>query len=88
VPFLLAHARNKVGEAVLKGGIDDVVRIYSDNITFNRDVDLDIPNLLPEGKTSGNIEWTSARFGKHICAKCDARFRYAKKEFGKHIEEC
>ena len=88
MPFLLAHARNKVGDAVLKGGIDDVVRIYSDNITFNRDVDLDIPNLLPEGKTSENIEWTSARFGKHICPKYDGRFRYAKKEFAKHIEEC
>ena len=85
MPFLLAHARNKVGDVVLKD-IDHVVRVYSDNVTFNRNIEVGIPNMLPEGKTTGTIEWKNARFGKHICHKCDGRYPYA--FIADHIKEC
>jgi hypothetical protein len=85
MPFLLAYARNKVAKVALKN-IGNVVRVYSDNITFNKDIKLNITNLLLEDKTTGKIEWRNARFGKHICSKYDGRFTHC--DFLKHTEEC
>jgi hypothetical protein len=75
MPFLISYARNTVANVVLKD-IDNVVRIYTDNITFKTDIKLNISNLLQEDKTTGHIEWFNASNGQHICNKCNERFNY------------
>lgn len=55
-PFLAAHGRNRTALAALHS-IDEVVRIYNDNVTFNKEQDLKINNLHEEDKTTGYINW-------------------------------
>jgi len=60
-PFLLSKSREMTGKVAVKY-IDDVVRICTDNITFNKVHDdvvfqANTFKLTKEGKTTGKIKW-------------------------------
>lgn len=55
-PFLTAHGRNRTALVVLED-IENVVRVYNDNVTFNKEQTFNIHNLLNEDKTTGLIKW-------------------------------
>lgn len=60
-PFLLSKSRSLTGTIAMKY-IDDVVRIHTDNVTFNKQHDDVIyetkaMKLVKENKTTGDIEW-------------------------------
>ena len=64
-PFLLSRSRAVTGELAMDY-IDDVIRIHTDNVTFNKEHDDVIEKhttkamtLVKEDKTSGDIEWKS-----------------------------
>lgn len=68
-PFLLSKSRYLTGKIAM-AHIDDVVRIHTDNVTFNVQHDdvLDILKTFPltkEDKTTGLIEWRRTSCYKH-----------------------
>lgn len=54
--FLSAFGRTKISEVALQH-IDHVIRIQTDGIVFDSDVNLNFPLLIKEEKTTGMIEW-------------------------------
>jgi hypothetical protein len=60
-PFLLAKSRDMIGKVAIKY-IDSVIRLHTDNVTFNKQHD-DVVfesktfKLTKENKTTGLIEW-------------------------------
>lgn len=54
--FLTDYARIYVAKVALND-IDDVLRIQTDGITYNKPKSFDYPNFLPDEKKTGNIEW-------------------------------
>ena len=79
-PFITAFGRVKTAKIALLN-IDDVVRIHTDNVTFNKEQTFKIDNLIPEDKTSGNIRLVNINCYFHIC-KCGKEFRW--EEYKKH----
>ena len=68
-PFLLAKSRYLTGKIAM-AHIDDVIRIHTDNVTFNKQHDdvLAILKTFPltkEDKTTGLIEWRTPSCYKH-----------------------
>ena len=55
-PFITSYARLIVASVALDN-VDSVIRIRTDNITYNKPIEHNIPNLIPEGKTTGKIDW-------------------------------
>lgn len=55
-PFLTAYARNIISETALLS-LDNVVRIQTDGVVFNKQMDIDDDQLIPEAKTTGFLEW-------------------------------
>jgi len=53
-PFITAFGRVKTAKIALLN-IDDVLRIHTDGIVFNKEQNFKIENLIPEAKTSGKI---------------------------------
>jgi hypothetical protein len=53
-PFITAFGRVKTAKIVLSN-INDVVRVHTDGIVFNKEQNLKIENLIPENKTTGKI---------------------------------
>lgn len=70
-PFLLDRSRYITAKIAMLY-IDDVVRIQTDNITFNKEHDdimtkyLSFPTLIKEDKTSGLIEWYHVNCYKNL----------------------
>lgn len=63
-PFIVSFVRSIMGTIAFKY-IENVIRVQTDNITFDSDVlkELNIPNFLPEQKTTGLITWKNANVG-------------------------
>src|ERR1700722_5756341 len=79
-PFLLAKSRELTGKVAIKY-IDDVIRIHTDNITFNKEHDNVIFHqktfkLTKELKTTGEIEWRNC-----ACYKNYTNEKYTTKTF-------
>ena len=60
-PFLQSYQRCFMGRIAHDNHFDQIVRICCDNITYKSDVKIDVPNFLPEEKTTGKIQWKNAR---------------------------
>ena len=58
--FMSSFARIRIAETAIYGGIDDVIRIHTDNVTFkcNKDEKMKNRDIKPEDKTTGNLKWT------------------------------
>jgi hypothetical protein len=48
--------------------IDDIVRIQTDGITYNKPKTFDYPNFLPDDKKNGCIEWLNVNKWVHRVA--------------------
>lgn len=57
-PFITSFGRNKTGRIALKM-IDNVVRIHTDGIAFNRDYTIKTEHFTPEKKTTGHIKFNN-----------------------------
>ena len=59
-PFMTSFARNRLAETAIYGGIDDVIRIHTDNVSFktNKDDLMRNRKIDPEKKTTGNLKFT------------------------------
>ena len=57
-PWVTATCRNMVGELALSN-IDNVVRVQCDSISFDKKIDFDDKNFIPEAKTTGLIYWNN-----------------------------
>lgn len=53
-PFITSYGRNKTARVALRM-IENVIRIHTDGVCFNKQADFKCENLLPEDKTTGNI---------------------------------
>ena len=58
--FLMSFARNRIASTAIWGGIEDVIRIHTDNVTFkeNKDEKMSTCRIEKEPKTTGNLKWT------------------------------
>jgi hypothetical protein len=57
-PFITSFGRNKTGRISLKM-IDNVIRIHTDGIAFNRDYTTKTEHFTPEAKTTGHIKFNN-----------------------------
>jgi hypothetical protein len=57
-PFLTALGRNKTANVALLE-IDSVLRIHTDGVVFDKPFEHEIPNFIPEDKTTGLIQWNN-----------------------------
>ena len=57
-PFITAHGRNQTAR-VVADNINDVLRVHTDGICFNKPYDKVIENFVPEDKTTGLIEFST-----------------------------
>lgn len=65
--FLTSCVRNLTAFAAYEH-LDNVIRIHTDCIVFNKKVKLYIPYLVPEEKTSGMIKWNNVNsYHKKCC---------------------
>jgi hypothetical protein len=69
-PFISSYGRYLCAQIVLKdNNIEKLIRIQTDSATFNEEIDCSkFPNLLPEEKSTGLIEWSNVNRYKHIQA--------------------
>jgi hypothetical protein len=58
-PFLTSYGRNKTARVALRM-IDNVIRIHTDGVTFDKPYIVKSENLLPEDKTTGHIRFDNA----------------------------
>jgi hypothetical protein len=64
--FLLSYSRNKIAKIAMRD-IDSVLRIQTDNVTFNKPMDFkDVKDFLPEDKTTGLIHWQNVNKYKKV----------------------
>jgi hypothetical protein len=56
IPFVTARGRNEIGKVAMLD-IDSVVRIHTDGIVFDKPMELDNVDILPEQKTTGKIHF-------------------------------
>jgi len=84
-PFLLSRGRAITGKIALEH-IDDVIRIHTDNVTFDKQHD-DVINryktfgtLCKEEKTSGKIHWYSVNCYKNFTT-CEETKNYPELEW-------
>jgi len=61
MPFLLSYSRSFLGKIAQDNHIKEIIRICCDNITYKSDVIINVPNFLPEDKTTGKFTWKNAR---------------------------
>ena len=57
-PFLTSYGRNKTARVALRM-IDNVIRIHTDGVTFDKPYTVKSENLLPEKKTTGHIKFNN-----------------------------
>jgi len=57
-PFITAHGRNMTARIVSEH-IEDVLRVHTDGICFNKPLTQSIDNFVSEDKTTGLIEFTN-----------------------------
>jgi hypothetical protein len=57
-PWITGCARNLTASVVLQD-IDSVIRIHTDGIVFNKEMEFDDENLVAEDKTTGEIHWVN-----------------------------
>ena len=55
-PFLTSYARNEISKTVMLS-INNVVRIQTDSVTFDKEINCVDENLIAEKKTTGLMEW-------------------------------
>lgn len=60
-PFLLSYARNVLGDIAYNNNLDEIIRIYVDNIVYKSNVKFDVENMVLEKKTTGHITWHNNR---------------------------
>lgn len=60
-PFLQSYQRSFMGKIAHDNHLSEVVRICCDNITYKSNVQINVPNFLPEEKTTGRIIFKNAR---------------------------
>lgn len=81
-PFLISYGRFIMGNLAFDTGLNNIVRIMCDNITYKIPLDKPIENFTLEQKTTGLICFESARTYFHVCSKCNEKFKYV--DFVKH----
>ena len=57
-PFITSYGRNKTARVALRM-IDNVIRIHSDGIAFNRDYIINTEHFTSEKKTTGHIKFNN-----------------------------
>ena len=60
-PFLQSYQRSYMGKIAHDNHLNEIVRICCDNITYKSNVEINVPNFLPEEKTTGHIIFKNAR---------------------------
>lgn len=60
-PFLQSYQRSFMGRIAHDNHLNEIVRICCDNITYKSNVEINVPNFLPEEKTTGHIIFKNAR---------------------------
>jgi hypothetical protein len=64
-PFITAHGRNQTARIVAEN-IDDVLRVHTDGICFNKPLTKEIDNFIQEDKTTGLIEFNNINNYKRL----------------------
>lgn len=54
--FLTAYGRQKVAN-IVQQNIDDVIRVHTDGVCFSKMQSIDVPNFIPEAKTTGVLSF-------------------------------
>jgi hypothetical protein len=54
--YITAYGRNLIGE-IAREDIDGVIRIHTDCVILDSEMEFDDENLIPEEKTTGKIHW-------------------------------
>lgn len=55
-PWITGLARNLTASIALQD-IKHVIRVHTDSVSFTKEQEFDDPNLIPEEKTTGKIQW-------------------------------
>ena len=55
-PFITAWGRIQTARIALQN-LDNVIRIHTDGITYDKPITTDLPNFIPEKKTTGLIQF-------------------------------
>ena len=55
-PFITSFGRIQTAKIALEN-LDNVVRIHTDGIVFDKPITTDLPNFIPEKKTTGRIQF-------------------------------
>ena len=94
-PFLTGFGRLKILKLLHNNDlVKNVVRIHTDGITLNKNVDfskLGLPyNYYPsqEDKTTGLMLFKNAVYGFHLCSKCNQLFSYEDFKIHKNNNKC
>ena len=64
-PWITSYGRIKTASIILDH-LDDVIRVHTDGIVFNKPKDLNIENFIPEKKTTGKIHFNNLNDYHHI----------------------
>jgi hypothetical protein len=57
-PFITSFGRIQTAKIALEN-LDSVIRIHTDGIVFDKPITTDLPNFIPEKKTTGRIQWNN-----------------------------
>jgi len=57
-PFITSYGRIQTAKIALEN-LDNVVRIHTDGIVFDKLITTDLPNFIPEKKTTGRIQFNN-----------------------------
>jgi len=64
-PWITSYGRIKTAKIILDH-LDDVVRVHTDGVVFNKPKDLNIEGFIPEKKTTGKIHFKNLNDYHHI----------------------
>ena len=59
-PFITSFGRIQTARIALEN-LDNVIRIHTDGIAFDKPITTDLPNFIPEKKTTGRIQFNNVR---------------------------
>jgi hypothetical protein len=74
--WITAYGRNIMANLALDAGLNNVIRIHTDNITLIKEFDFEDINFIPEEKTTGLIKWRNVNdYDKHhTCDVCQGHY--------------
>ena len=70
-PFLLSYSRNIIGNIVNNNHPEDVVRVFCDSITYNKNINLNNKYMVIEDKSCGSFYFKNSYNLSRLCKKCN-----------------